>query len=111
MKFKTNTSPFFTSKNNVKSMMKQVLFALVPGTLVMFYFYGWGIIINIILALLFSVSLEALALALRKRPILPFLSDFSAIVTAWLLALALPPLAPWWIIFIGIFDSRQYNLL
>ena len=103
MKFKTNTSPFFTSENNVKSMMKQVLFALVPGTLVMSYFYGWGILINIALAILFAITFEAASLALRKRPIMSFLSDLSAIVTAWLLALALPPLAPWWIIFVGIF--------
>ncbi|HIP81583.1 MAG TPA: electron transport complex subunit RsxD [Leucothrix mucor] len=103
MQFKTNTSPFFNSSNNINSMMLQVLLALIPGTLVMFYFYGWGILFNIIFSVLFAVSLEALALRIRKRPIMPFLSDLSAIVTAWLLALSLPPLAPWWLILTGIF--------
>lgn len=103
MKFKTNTSPFFGSTSNVSKVMLQVLLALIPGTLVMFYFYGWGVLINIALAVTFAVVLEVIALIIRKRPILPFLSDLSAIVTAWLLALALPPLMPWWILLIGIF--------
>ena len=103
MKFKTNTSPFFGSTSNVSKVMLQVLLALIPGTLMMFYFYGWGVLINIALAVTFAVVLEVIALIIRKRPILPFLSDLSAIVTAWLLALALPPLMPWWILLIGIF--------
>ncbi len=103
MKFKTNTSPFFSSNSNVSTVMLQVLLALIPGTLVMFYIYGWGILINVVLAIIFAVSLEAIALIIRKRPVLPFLYDLSAIVTAWLLALALPPLIPWWILLVGIF--------
>ena len=103
MKFKTNTSPFFGSTSNVSNVMLQVLLALIPGTLVMLYIYGWGVLINIVLAIIFAIALETLALLIRKRPVLPFLYDLSAIVTAWLLALALPPLIPWWILLIGIF--------
>ena len=103
MKFKTNTSPFFSSQSSVNAVMLQVLIALLPGTLVMFYFFGWGIVINIVLAIIFAITLETAALLLRKRPVIPFLSDLSAIVTAWLLALSLPPLLPWWAIFIGVF--------
>ena len=103
MKFKTNTSPFFGSISNVSSVMLQVLFALIPGTLVMLYIYGWGVLINVVLAIIFAVSLETIALIIRKRPVLPFLYDLSAIVTAWLLALSLPPLIPWWILLVGIF--------
>lgn len=103
MEFKTNTSPFFGSNSNVSNVMLQVLLALIPGTLVMSYIYGWGILINVILAIIFAVALESIALIIRKRPVLPFLYDLSAIVTAWLLALSLPPLIPWWILLIGIF--------
>ncbi len=103
MKFKTNTSPFFSSNSNVSSVMLQVLLALIPGTLVMFYIYGWGVLINVVLAIIFAVGLETIALIIRKRPVLPFLYDLSAIVTAWLLALSLPPLIPWWIMLVGIF--------
>ncbi len=103
MKFKTDTSPFFSSPNNVNKVMLQVLLALIPGTLVMIYFFGWGILFNIILSILYAVGFEALALLLRKRPITPFISDLSAIVTGWLFALTLPPLMPWYIIFVGVF--------
>jgi electron transport complex protein RnfD len=37
----------------------------------------------------------------RKRPILPALLDGSAVLTAVLLAVALPPIAPWWITVFG----------
>ena len=43
----------------------------------------------------------ALVLALRKKPVLPRLKDHSALLTAVLLAIAIPPYAPWWIIVIG----------
>lgn len=83
--------------------MLQVLYALIPGTAVMCFFFGWGIIFNIVLAIFFAIALEALALKIRKRPIMPFLTDLSAVTAAWLFALTLPPLMPWWIVFIGIF--------
>jgi len=103
MKFKTKTSPFFNSTQNINSVMLQVLIALIPGTLTLMYFFGVGILLNVIISIVFAVTLEATALIIRKRPLLPFLSDLSAIVTAWLFALTLPPLMPWWIIFVGIF--------
>jgi len=83
--------------------MLQVLLALIPGTLVMIYFFGWGILFNVLLSIFFAVSLEATALLMRKRPVLVFLGDLSAIVTGWLFALTLPPLLPWWILLVGIF--------
>jgi electron transport complex protein RnfD len=103
MKFKTDTSPFFSSPNNVNKVMLQVLLALIPGTLVMIYFFGWGILFNIVLAIIYAIGFEAFALFLRKRPITPFISDLSAIVTGWLFALTLPPLMPWYIVFVGVF--------
>jgi electron transport complex protein RnfD len=41
-------------------------------------------------------------LALRGKPLRVYLSDCSALVTAWLLAVAIPALAPWWIIVVGV---------
>ena len=40
-------------------------------------------------------------LKLRDRPVMPFLKDNSALLTAWLLALSIPPLAPWWLVVVG----------
>jgi len=82
-------------------LMSQVMLALVPGTLIMFWQFGWGVIINIAMAIIACALVEAAALLLRKRPVLTTLSDGSACLAGWLLALALPPLLPWWIICIG----------
>lgn len=82
--------------------MLQVMYALIPGTLAMIWYFGWGVLINIIIALGTAVTAEALMLTLRNRPLKPFLSDNSALLTGWLLALALPPLAPWWLTVIGV---------
>jgi Na+-translocating ferredoxin:NAD+ oxidoreductase subunit D len=81
--------------------MFKVLVALVPGIIVYAWLFGGGILITLALATATALSTEALMLKLRNRPIQPFLSDYSAIITAWLLALAIPPLAPWWLIVVG----------
>lgn len=81
--------------------MLKVLLALLPGIIVYTWLFGGGILITLALATMTALSTEALMLKLRNRPIQPFLSDYSAIITAWLLALAIPPLAPWWLIVVG----------
>lgn len=78
--------------------MGQVLLALLPGIVVLSAFFGVGVVTNIILASAFALALEALVLVMRRRAPRPALNDGSALVTAWLLALALPPLSPWWLI-------------
>lgn len=77
--------------------MRRVLYALVPGTLVCIGLFGWGVLVNLVIACITAVACEALMLRLRRRPAGLFLTDYSAIVTAVLLALALPALAPWWL--------------
>ncbi len=96
-----NRSPYLTNAPTVSSIMLRVLLALIPGIIVYAWLYGGGILITIALATITALATEALMLILRRRPLSPFLSDYSAIITAWLLALAIPPLAPWWLIVIG----------
>lgn len=81
----------------LQQAMKLVLLATLPGTLALFWLYGWGVLINLILAGASALAVEALVLHLRKRPLKPTLSDGSALVSATLLALALPPYCPWWL--------------
>jgi electron transport complex protein RnfD len=82
-------------------VMLKVLGALVPGILVYASLIGPGILINLCIASVAALGFEALMLSLRSYPVKPFLMDLSAIVTAWLLALSLPPLAPWWLTVTG----------
>ena len=95
------SSPYISSTNSVTRIMLLVMLALVPGIIAQVYFFGWGVIINISIAISTAIMAEAFMLKLRQRPILPFLTDGSAVLTALLLAIALPPLAPWWLLFIG----------
>ena len=81
--------------------MLKVLLALVPGIIAYVWAFGGGILVTIALATATALAAETAMLKIRKRPIQPFLMDYSAVVTAWLLALAIPPLAPWWVIVVG----------
>lgn len=96
MLFRKASSPFFSANASVHTIMYKVLYALVPGTLAAIYFFGWGVLINLLIASIVCLGSEALVLKLRQRP-LAALSDGSALITACLLALALPPLVPWWL--------------
>ncbi len=102
MEFPVHTSPYGRLPNHVTQVMGLVLLALVPGIAALVYYFGWGVIINICIASAAALSAEAGVLYLRKRPILPTLMDLSAIVTAVLLAISLPPLTPWWMIVLGV---------
>lgn len=94
-------SPYIVEKTSVSIVMLKVLIALVPGIFAYVWIYGSGILVSLLIASVTALASEALVLKLRKRPIMPFLMDGSALVTAWLLALALPPLAPWWLVVVG----------
>ena len=97
MLFRKASAPFLNAQVNVRSIMYQVLYALIPGTLAAIYFFGWGILFNLIIASSICLLSEALVLKLRARPVTASLMDGSALITACLLALALPPLVPWWL--------------
>jgi electron transport complex protein RnfD len=75
----------------------------VPGITAYVWVFGGGILISLSLATLTALAAEAVLLKIRQRPVKPYLMDMSAVVTAWLLALALPPLAPWWLVVVGTF--------
>lgn len=97
------SAPFIEPQQTISAVMAQVIFALIPGIAVAFYFFGWGVISNLLVACVSALFWESLALRLRKRPVRAYLADGSALVTAILLALALPPMAPWWLLLIGTF--------
>ena len=89
---------FVSTPTRVSIVMLKVLFALVPAIVVYQLYFGPAILISIVLACVTAIATEALMLRLRGVPIKLFLLDGSAVVTAVLLALSMPPLAPWWLI-------------
>jgi len=109
-----NRSPYIVDAPSVSVIMFKVLLALIPGIALYVYAFGLGVIVNITLASLTVVLTESAILAIRKLPIKPFILDGSGLVTAWLLALSIPSIAPWWIIVLGtllciIFGKHVYG--
>jgi H+/Na+-translocating ferredoxin:NAD+ oxidoreductase subunit D len=96
------TSPHAHGPMSTSRVMQNVMLATVPGIIVLTHFFGFGTLVNILWASLLALGFEALALKLRKRPIGFYLGDYSALVTAVLLGIALPPYSPWWLIAVGI---------
>jgi electron transport complex protein RnfD len=82
--------------------MQRVLLALCPGIVLYTAFFGWGLLIQLMLASVTALTLEAIMLKIRGRSIALHLSDYSALVTAWLLAICLPPLLPWWMTVLAV---------
>ena len=101
MKFSTVISPHLQPVNSVTRVMSNVLIALVPGIAALTWFFGIGALINIGLAVTTALTAEAVILGLRNRPVIGTLKDLSAVVTAVLLAISLPVIAPWWITVTG----------
>jgi len=95
-------SPFLRQPAGVQSVMLKVLLALLPGIAMYIWFFGWAVVVQIAIASVAALLAEAAMLALRRKPLGPFLSDGSALVTAWLVALTLPPIAPWWLTVLGV---------
>lgn len=102
MQFPTLTSPHTTRPNSVDRVMLLVILALVPGATAMIWYFGWGVLINMALASAVAVAAEALVLRLRGLPVTPTLMDLSAVVTALLFAIAVPPTLPWWLTLLGM---------
>ncbi|MEM8594113.1 MAG: electron transport complex subunit RsxD [Pseudomonadota bacterium] len=95
------TSPHAHSALSTADVMRQVLLATIPGVFALTLYFGWGNLINILWASLTALACEAMVMKLRGRPVKYYLNDASALVTAVLLGIALPPFAPCWLVVFG----------
>jgi len=86
----------------VPRVMFQVLAALLPVLAVQVYLFGPRPLLLVAVAAAAALACEALALRLRQRSMQPFLRDGSVLVTAALLALAVPPTLPAWHLVLGV---------
>ncbi len=96
------SSPYVTPSASTNRLMLNVIIALIPGSIAYIWFFGVGLIVNLVFSIGFALLFEAIVLKLRKRPLKPYLGDYSAVVTAWLFALCIPQHSPWWLIAVGI---------
>jgi len=90
-------APFIRADHPVQAIMTQVILALVPATGFGLFLFGWPAFYLFSITVLSAVLFEAVCLKLAGKSASLFLWDGSALLTGWLLALSLPPWAPWWI--------------
>lgn len=114
MAFINASSPHQRTYRSTSQIMLWVILCLIPGVALQSYFFGFTNLLQIVLASLVALAAEATILKLRKRPILNTLKDGSALLTGILIAISIPPLAPWWIAVIGtlfaiIFVKQLYG--
>ena len=96
------SSPHIRKKRGTAAIMAWVILCCIPGIAAQVGWFGWGTLIHIGLAIAVAVVAEACVLELRKKNIETALADYSAVVAAVLLAISIPPFAPWWITVIGV---------
>ena len=101
MVFRIASSPYTHNQRQTSRIMLLVLLAAIPGIATQLWFFGWGTLVQIILAVISALSAEALVLKLRNQPIAAILKDNSALLTGLLLAVSIPTLAPWWMVVLG----------
>ncbi len=96
-----HSSPFIHGGNRVDRLMRQVLLALLPGIVVATALMGIGVLVNLVVASTTALLAEWAMVRIRRRDAGAVLADTSALLTAVLLALALPAYAPWWLVVVA----------
>ncbi|MDG6894237.1 electron transport complex subunit RsxD [Volucribacter amazonae] len=101
--FKIASSPHTHSGKLTARIMLWVMLAMLPAIGMQVIFFGYGVLIQIALAISFALLLELIVTKLRAKPLWFYISDLSVSLTALILAVAIPPYAPYWVILIGTF--------
>ena len=93
-------APHIHAAVSTKSLMRDVVIALLPAVIVSVVFYGLGEIVVLGTSVVSCILVEYLItkFLLKKTSTV---CDYSAVVTGILLALNLPYTTPWWVVFIG----------
>ena len=93
-------SPHLHTKTSTKSLMRDVVIAMMPAVIVSILFYGWSALAVLGVSVASCVLLEYLITKYLLKKTCT-ICDFSAVVTGVLLALNLPSTTPWWVVLIG----------
>ena len=93
-------SPHLHAKTSTKSLMRDVVIALLPAVTVSVLFYGWSELLVLGVSVASCVLLEYLITKYLLKGACT-IGDWSAVITGVLLALNLPATTPWWVVFIG----------
>lgn len=98
-----STSPFLHGEDTTPTIMRHVVYALIPVMAAAFYYFGLAAILQCTAAVASCFFAEWIFAA--QLPKHKTLLDGSALITGLLLALTLPPGFPLWMTFLGGFVS------
>ena len=99
-KLLVSPSPHIHGKDNTKSLMRDVVIALLPTVAVSIYCFGLSALKLALVGVLACVAVEyVIAKFMLKTKVT--ICDWSAVITGLLLALNVPINTPWWVVVIG----------
>ena len=93
-------SPHLHTKTSTKSLMRDVVIAMMPAVIVSVLFYGWSALAVLGVSVASCVLLEYLITRYLLKKACT-ICDFSAVVAGILLALNVPSTTHRWVVFIG----------
>ena len=103
LKLIASSSPHIRSNENTRSIMLDVIIAMLPALVWAIYNFGFKALISVVVSVVACLFWEWLYRKLLKKP--QAIGDLSAVVTGMLLAFVCPPELPWWTLIIGAFFS------
>lgn len=97
--FRVSATPHVRSNESIQGIMRDVIIALLPATVMGVYYFGMKALLLIIVSVASAMIFEALYQKLMHKPVT--VSDLSAAVTGLLLAMNMPASAPVWVPIVG----------
>lgn len=98
MKLRVSTGPHILARESTRSIMLDVVIALLPTTAAGIYLFGGQAAMVLAVSVISAVLAEYIWCLLMKKP---STRDLSAVVTGLILGLNLPSSSPWWLAAIG----------
>ena len=103
LKLIASSSPHIRSVENTRSIMLDVIIAMLPALFWAIYNFGFKALLSVVVSVVACLFWEWLYRKLLKKP--QSIGELSAVVTGMLLAFVCPPELPWWALVIGAFFS------
>lgn len=97
--FALSSSPHIRDNDSTKSIMGDVIIALIPATIAGVYFFKTQALLVILTTVISCVATEYAWQKITKRPIT--IGNYSSVVTGLLLAFNVPPTLPLWMAVVG----------
>lgn len=97
--FALSSSPHIRDNDSTKSIMRDVIIALIPANIAGVYFFKTQALLVILTTVISCVATEYAWQKITKRPIT--IGNYSSVVTGLLLAFNVPPTLPLWMAVVG----------